>query len=230
MEGKSKKPLIKLIIGLILFAVIMVGSYYLYQYASGKTSAQQNLKKVAETEEPTEEPMREPTEEPTEEPAQEPTEEATQEEAEATNDEADYIDFKVENAQGEEVALSSLIGKPIILNFWASWCGRCQSEMPDFQAAYEEYGDEIEFVMINLTDGGRETKEVAQDFITENGYSFPVYYDISGEAGYAYQIASIPTTYFISKEGEIVASGQGALERKQIDEGIALLIPQNGEE
>ena len=92
MEGKSKKPLIKLIIGLILFAVIMVGSYYLYQYASGKTSAQQNLKKVAETEEPTEEPMREPTEEP----AQEPTEEATQEEAEATNDEADYIDFKVE--------------------------------------------------------------------------------------------------------------------------------------
>lgn len=96
MEGKSKKPLIKLIIGLILFAVIMVGSYYLYQYASGKTSAQQNLKKVAETEEPTEEPMREP--------AQEPTEEATQEEAEATNDEADYIDFKVENAQGEEVA------------------------------------------------------------------------------------------------------------------------------
>ena len=116
------------------------------------------------------------------------------------------------------------------MNFWASWCGPCQSEMPDFQAAYEEYGDEIEFVMINLTDGGRETKEVAQDFITENGYSFPVYYDISGEAGYAYQIASIPTTYFISKEGKIVASGQGALERKQIDEGIALLIPQNGEE
>ena len=168
--------------------------------------------------------------EPTEEPAQEPTEEATQEEAEATNDEADYIDFKVENAQGEEVALSSLIGKPIILNFWASWCGPCQSEMPDFQAAYEEYGDEIEFVMINLTDGGRETKEVAQDFITEKNYTFPVYYDISGDAGYAYQIASIPTTYFISKEGKIVASGQGMLERKEIDEGIALLIPQNGEE
>ena len=62
-------------------------------------------------------------------------------------------DFTVLNQKENEVHFDDLKGKPIILNFWASWCGPCQSEMPDFEEAYEKYGNDIDFMMINMTDG-----------------------------------------------------------------------------
>ena len=66
-------------------------------------------------------------------------------------------DFTVYDGTGTEVRLSDYVGKPIVLNFWASWCGPCQSEMPEFDAAYEELGEDIHFLMVNMTDGSRET-------------------------------------------------------------------------
>ena len=70
-------------------------------------------------------------------------------------------DFTVVDEEGNPVSLSDFFGKPIILNFWASWCGPCKSEMPDFEEAYLEYGDVIQFLMVNCTDGSRETVEGA---------------------------------------------------------------------
>ena len=133
------------------------------------------------------------------------------------------INFTVENAAGEEVSLYSFLGKPIVLNFWASWCGPCKMELPDFQSAYEAYGEEVEFLLVNLTDGMQETKETAAAFMESEGYTLPVYYDTKQEAAYAYQVYSIPTTYLIDASGEVVAKASGMIDKEILEEGIALI-------
>ena len=133
------------------------------------------------------------------------------------------INFTVENAAGEEVDLFSFVGKPIVLNFWASWCGPCKMELPDFQSAYEAYGEEVEFLLVNLTDGMQETKETAAAFMESQGYTLPVYYDTKQEAAYGYQVYSIPTTYLIDASGEVVAKASGMIDKQTLEEGIALI-------
>lgn len=133
-------------------------------------------------------------------------------------------DFTVVDQDGNEVRLSDFIGQPVILNFWASWCGPCQSEMPDFDEAHAEYGDQIHFVMVNLTDGARETVETAKAFIEEKGYGFPVYFDTESSAAMAYRVYSIPATYFIDGEGKPVAQGRGALDGETLQKGIDMLL------
>lgn len=76
-------------------------------------------------------------------------------------------DFTVYDLDGNEVHLSDFIGKSIVLNFWASWCSPCKMEMPDFNEKYLEIGEEVQFLIINMTDGSRETIETASAFIVE---------------------------------------------------------------
>ena len=103
-------------------------------------------------------------------------------------------DFIVLDREGAEVSLSDFIGKPVILNFWASWCGPCKSEMPEFEAAYQKYREEIQFMMVNLTDGSRETVETAAEYIAGEGYTFPVFFDTESDAAITYGATSIPVT------------------------------------
>lgn len=161
--------------------------------------------------------------------ATEESEEKIEETAKETEEkeESKAPDFTVVNANDEDVLLSELTGKPIVLNFWASWCSPCKSEMPTFQKVYETYGDEVEFVIVNLTDGSRETKESAMDFISENKYTFPVYFDVNQNAAYAYSVSSIPTTYFINSNGNIAAYSQGALDEETLLKGIDMIREEN---
>ena len=80
-------------------------------------------------------------------------------------------------------------------------------------------------MMVNLTDGQQETLEAASGLITEQGYSFPVFYDTDLDAAAAYGVYSIPTTYFIDAEGYIVAYGSGSMELELVKTGIDMILP-----
>ena len=133
-------------------------------------------------------------------------------------------DFTVYDREGNTVRLSDFLGKPVVLNFWASWCGPCKSEMPDFEEIYKEYGEKIHFVMVNLTDGDRETMDTATSFLDNSGYTFPVYYDKDIDAAYTYQVYGIPVTYFINAEGHLIAQGASALDAETIKRGIGMIL------
>ena len=133
-------------------------------------------------------------------------------------------DFTVYDLDGNEVHLSDYIGKSVVLNFWASWCSPCKMEMPDFNEKYLEIGEEVQFLIINMTDGSRETVETASAFIAEQGYSFPVFYDTDQDAAATYGVYSLPTTYFIDEEGNAIAQATGAIDEEILQQGIDMII------
>ena len=134
-------------------------------------------------------------------------------------------DFAVYDQGGNQVKLSDYFGKPIVLNFWASWCGPCKSEMPDFEEKFKAIGTDVQFLMVNMT-SGRETLDSAKGFIAQQGYTFPVFYDTEEQAAIAYSVYSLPTTYFIDEEGYLVAQATGAINAQLLQRGIDMILDQ----
>ena len=158
-------------------------------------------------------------------PATEPTadtapETVPTEETEATEPEPVAApDFTVQDWDGNEVKFSDYVGKPIVLNFWAHWCGPCQMEMPEFNAAYERLGGEVTFLMVHegaAVDDGKEK-------VPEGGYTFPVVFDVDSSAGNLYGITAFPTTFFIDKEGNLQAYYMGAMDADLLQQGLDLI-------
>ena len=109
-------------------------------------------------------------------------------------------DFEIETFGGETLRLSDLNGKVVVLNFWASWCPPCRWEMPFFETMWQEYRDrDVVFVGIAMSD----TLENARDFAEESGVTYPIALDTTNEIVRAYEILSLPTTFFIGKDGNI---------------------------
>ena len=109
-------------------------------------------------------------------------------------------DFEVETFDGETLRLSDLNGKVVVLNFWASWCPPCRWEMPFFETMWQEYRDQgVVFVGIAMSD----TLENVKAFAEEAGVTYPVGLDTTTEIARAYEVLSLPTTFFIGKDGNI---------------------------
>ena len=139
-------------------------------------------------------------------------------------DAADAPDFTVYDGEGNPLVLSSLRGKPVLVNFWASWCSPCKSELPDLETAFLKYGDKIDFLLVNLTDGHRDTVDGVKAFLEETGYTFPVYYDTDESAALACGVSSIPTTVLVSPAGKLLHTQIGAMTGDTIETLIQQLL------
>ena len=99
--------------------------------------------------------------------------------------------------------------------------------MPYFQEAIEQYGDEVEFLMVNLTDGMRETVEKADKFIKESGYDMDIVYDLDLDATYTYYISSIPRTLFINRDGTLYYDYMGVISKEFLNSSIEKILEQS---
>ena len=207
---KKKKTIL---VVALAFVLLLGGAYVLYnrlaQDASPDQLAVQGASAAGQTEQDADTPQEEDK---GEEEGQEP-------------EKVLAPDFTVYDLDGNAVQLSDFIGKPIVLNFWASWCGPCQMEMPDFHEKYLQLGEKVNFLMINMTTG-RETQESAIAFIEKNDYSFPIFYDTQSDAAMTYGAYSLPTTYFIDAEGYAIAQATGAIDAETLQRGIDMILPQ----
>ncbi len=122
--------------------------------------------------------------------------------------------FKLMALSGETVQLTNSLGKPLFINFWATWCAPCVLEMPNLQKYYEKYGDEFEVLAINA---GEAEWDVGQ-FVDDIGITFPVLLDPQSKITIEYKVQGYPTTYILSSDGIIQAVHIGMLSEKKIEE------------
>lgn len=133
-------------------------------------------------------------------------------------------DFTVLDRDGMQVQLSDFLGRPVVINFWATWCSPCKEELPVFDRAAQEYGEEVAFLMVNLTDGGRDTVESVTEFVQENGYTFPLYFDTAYSAAQAYGVYAIPVTVLITEEGTLLDTRIGAVDEDTLMQDLEKLM------
>jgi thiol-disulfide isomerase/thioredoxin len=113
-----------------------------------------------------------------------------------------------------------------VVNFWATWCGPCRNELPEFDAASREYEGKVQFLIMDLADGVSESMETAVAFVEKNGYSFPVCFDTSLEGMKAYGISAIPVTVFIDADGNIASQSIGSMSGETLRKGIELIYQE----
>ncbi len=131
--------------------------------------------------------------------------------------------FTVYDYEGNPCTLDDMLGKPTVVNFWATWCGPCTYELPGFNNLCNEYAGKVNFMMVNVEEGNERTVNMVYDFVQENNYTFPLYYDLSGEASREYSIRSIPMTLFIDSNGKIVEQHVGSMDEQTVREKIEAL-------
>ncbi|MBR5572269.1 MAG: TlpA family protein disulfide reductase [Oscillospiraceae bacterium] len=132
-------------------------------------------------------------------------------------------DFTFTTLEGQEVRLSDYFGKPIVLNFWASNCIYCVYEMPSFQQAYELYGEEVQFLMVNVTSGRWDSEATAREYLESVDYTLPFFLNTDDDATAPYDLYGLPVTYFLNAEGNLVGKRSGMLSHELLLGGIDLI-------
>lgn len=202
---------LKLILGILGLVVLLGGSAWLYHALSGRFTPDNGLSADKSSQS---QPLNTESTAPTQE---------TDSVSSQTEDVIPAPDFAVTDYDGNVIKFSDFQGKPIIINFWASWCPPCKAELPSFNTVYEQLGDDVVFLMINATDEIRETKEKAKELTDEEGYTFPVYYDTEMEASNVYGVSSLPSTVFIDRDGNIVTAAVGQIDESALLQGISMI-------
>jgi len=129
-------------------------------------------------------------------------------------------DFEISYSDGRKVRLSDLRGKPVLVNFWATWCPPCRAEVPEIQRAYEKYkAGGFVVVAVNV----QESTSAVAKFMEDFGMTFTVAIDSSGAVGRLYRVSGIPASFFVDRKGIVREIFVGALTAAELDQLYALI-------
>jgi len=129
-------------------------------------------------------------------------------------------DFSFLGENGHVQFLSDYRGTPIVLNFWATWCPPCRMEKPHFQQAFDQYGNDVKFIILNVD----EPIEVVRAYADAEGFTFPLYFDEAREGAIAFEAAAVPASFFIDADGIIRAHYLGAINFNTIERSILSIM------
>ena len=133
------------------------------------------------------------------------------------------IDFRLKTLAGGTVSLAEYRGRPLLLNFWATWCKPCRAEMTDIIAAYNVHRDQdLQVLAINLTD--QERMKDVRTFVSELQMPFPVLLDEKGKVRKSYALRGVPTSVFIDSSGVVRFVNPGPITRELIERGLAAIL------
>ena len=131
--------------------------------------------------------------------------------------------FSGELLTGKKVSLADYRGKPLVINFWASWCPPCRSEQPEFVKVHKEFGDQVEFLGINFRDSEAPANKYVRDFQVK----YESIFDPSGRIGFKFGVKALPATFFVDAEGRIVRRKFGGVSKKDLREGVESLVAKD---
>jgi len=134
-------------------------------------------------------------------------------------------DFKLQDLSGKTVSLSSMRGKVIFLNIWATWCGPCREEMPSMETLYQDLKKNRDFVVLAVSEDRRGRTAVAP-YVEKNGFHFTVLLDPDNEISESYNVSGVPESFIIDRKGRIVAHHMGAFDwsRSDVKDALTALI------
>ena len=129
--------------------------------------------------------------------------------------------FTLKDLDGKTVNLSDYRGRPVLLNFWATWCGPCRGEMADLQVVYEAHKDQgFTVLAVDL----EENANVVRSFMQSRGLTFLALLDSDGQVGHRYKVEAIPTSFFLDRDGVIRDKQIGSMNRSRIEAGLAKIL------
>lgn len=136
-------------------------------------------------------------------------------------------DFTIYDGEGGRVKFSDFQGKPVVINFWATWCPFCVKELPDFDKAAGKYGEKVNFLFIDVADGKQETVEKAKEYLAEQDFeNITSYYDSGLEASDLFGISSLPMTLLIDSDGRMYGYFRGATSYDSLTQAIDDMIAE----